>query len=412
LFQVNDVNKRKAKITLTQFIKHYHSVTDAIDAGYGPKANLSPSAWLRSISDLTTRILNGILITRANLPAPPMPHVTNQLFTPADQDTIAQIQSNLDHLAKVFTLSQDSPSLVCIHCLHKTDLNLAQEHLSVLDYETILMATDHSQTSLLDRILAHFSADIYRKAKTWYLDKGTHQWNALWLKIIRESEDFYVAQTTLKRKTLEAKAKVVNKEYYENCLAELKKDLDAQLKHEMATYQVEIQVNQPAGSEATTTNNPEEGTWTNPPAPDGPPLSDTNLKTLFAHLSDQVEQLENKLSMTMPWATQAKETPTEAPKVLYQRAQVSQHETHLQTPKPKVNGPWSLHATDVRVRNRTTETKTAKSPQPMPTLTNSPCKWQPPHIQRSPFYEGKTLRLRGKDDGTCSWSPSRYVQVW
>jgi hypothetical protein len=84
VFLVDDVNEQKTKIMLTQFIEHYHSVTDTIDAGYSPKANLTPSAWLRSISDLTTRILNGILTTRANLPTPPSPHAMNHLFNPED----------------------------------------------------------------------------------------------------------------------------------------------------------------------------------------------------------------------------------------------------------------------------------------------------------------------------------------
>jgi hypothetical protein len=133
------------------------------------------------------------------------------------------------------------------------------------DYKTIIMATDHSWTALLDQILVHFSMDIHREAKIWYLDETTCEWNALQPKITREAEDFYMAQTIVACKTQEALAKATSKEYYNKCLAKLKKDSDAQLKHEMATYQVEKRANQQVDPKATIINNPEGRTQATPP---------------------------------------------------------------------------------------------------------------------------------------------------
>jgi hypothetical protein len=173
IFQRDDVNKTKAKISLAQFVERYHCITNAIDTGFGPKATLSPSAWLKSTSDLTTRILNGVLSTRVNLLNSQTPQDTGPLFNPEDCDTISQIWSNLDHLAKVFALTPDSPSLVCSHCLHRTDQNQARDILLEVDYMAILMATDCSRTAVLDQILSHISAGIQKEAETWYIDEGT-----------------------------------------------------------------------------------------------------------------------------------------------------------------------------------------------------------------------------------------------
>jgi hypothetical protein len=194
IFQLDDINEKKAKITLAQFVEHYHSITDAIDTGYGPKATLSPSAWLRSIADLTTRILNGIMLMRSNLPNSVTPHDVGLLFSLDDWDTIVQIQSNLDHLSKVFTLSPESPSLICTHWIHKTDQNQAQDHCSEADYMAILMASDCSWTAILDQILAHTSTTIEKEVNTWAEDKGTHQWNILRPQIREAMESFYKAR--------------------------------------------------------------------------------------------------------------------------------------------------------------------------------------------------------------------------
>jgi hypothetical protein len=91
IFQLDDINKKKAKITLAQFVECYHSITDAINTGYGPKATLSPSTWLRSIADLTTRILNGITLMRSNLPNSVTPCNMGLMFSLDDQDTVVWI---------------------------------------------------------------------------------------------------------------------------------------------------------------------------------------------------------------------------------------------------------------------------------------------------------------------------------
>jgi hypothetical protein len=175
IFHQDDMDETSAKASFTQFMERYHSTMSTIDVGFGPKATLSALAWIKSIADLTSCALNGICSSRANLPNPPSPQEAKLLFKPEDQDTIFQIQSNLDHLSKVFALSPDSPSLLCNHCLHRTDQNLAQDQLSEMDYTAILMATNHSWMAILDWIFSHFTRDIHREASIWALDKGTCQ---------------------------------------------------------------------------------------------------------------------------------------------------------------------------------------------------------------------------------------------
>jgi hypothetical protein len=204
IFQLDDINEKKAKITLAQFVERYHSITDAIDTGYSPKATLSPSAWLRSIADLTTRILNGIVLMRSNLPNAVTPCNAGLMFSLDDRDTVAQIQSNLDHLSKVFALSPESPSLICAHCIHKTDPNQARVHCSEADYTAILMASDRSRTAILDRILAHTSATIEKEVNTWAEDEGARQWNILRPQIREVTENFYEARMKQIHATQEA----------------------------------------------------------------------------------------------------------------------------------------------------------------------------------------------------------------
>jgi hypothetical protein len=95
-----------------------------------------------------------------------------------------------------------------------------------------------------------------------------------------------VAQTTKAYKTQEALAKAANEAYYNKCLAELKKDLDAQLKHKMAMYQAEKHVNQQVIPKATIINIPEERTQANPPPPDSIPSMNLSLMTLLSCLLD------------------------------------------------------------------------------------------------------------------------------
>jgi hypothetical protein len=166
-------------------------MTDTINAGYGPKATLSSSAWLRSIADLTTRILNGVAHIRSKHPNVTLLYDARWLFSIEDWDSVTQIQSNLDHLSKVFTLPLESLSLVCAHCIHKMDLPQAQEHLFEADYMAILMASDHSWAAILDWILAHTSTLIDKEVYTWAEDEGTHQWNILRPQIREVMEDFY-----------------------------------------------------------------------------------------------------------------------------------------------------------------------------------------------------------------------------
>jgi hypothetical protein len=138
------------KDTFTEFVEQYHNIVNTIDKGYGPKAFLSSSAWLKTIADLTTHMLNGVLSTRADILKSWSPPDAKLPFNPEDQDIISQIQLNLVHLSNLFTITLDSPSWTCNHCLHRTDGNQAQELLMEADYTVMLMATDHSQTAMMD----------------------------------------------------------------------------------------------------------------------------------------------------------------------------------------------------------------------------------------------------------------------
>jgi hypothetical protein len=146
---------------------------NAIDGGYGPKAFLSSSAWLKSLADLTTHALNGILCTRAELLNSQTLPTSRLPFNLEDFDIITQIQFNLVHLTNMFALSPDSPSLTCDHCLHRTDGTQAQDLLTEVDYTAILMVTDHSQVAMMDWVWTHINADIQREIEIWALDEGT-----------------------------------------------------------------------------------------------------------------------------------------------------------------------------------------------------------------------------------------------
>ena len=191
IFQREDIDVNAAKASFDQFVERYHNVATALDAGFGPKTTLSPSAWVKSVADLTTRILYGVAATRTSFSGPAL--VKCSPFRPEDQPSIIKIQENLDHLSKVFSLSSEAPSLICDHCLHRTDQGRARNGLTEADYTAILMATDRSRAAVLDRILTHFSADIHKEVSTWALDEGTRQRNALRLRVNEESENFYAA---------------------------------------------------------------------------------------------------------------------------------------------------------------------------------------------------------------------------
>ena len=60
IFQREDIDVNAAKALFDQFVERYHNVATALDAGFGPKTTLSPSTWVKSVADLTTRILYGV----------------------------------------------------------------------------------------------------------------------------------------------------------------------------------------------------------------------------------------------------------------------------------------------------------------------------------------------------------------
>jgi hypothetical protein len=189
-------------------------------------------------------------------------------------------------------------------------------------------------------------------------------------------EDFYEAQTKLARKTQEALARAANEEYYNKCLTELRKDSDAQLKHEMATYWAGKWAIRLTDSGITTASRPEE---TIPLPPDSAPPVEASLATLIGCLSDQMEWLENELSTMSPQATQAKKTPAEPPKEPKDPGQPTPRPT---TPSPKAQEGWCMAGSSCRCKGKEPEDRT-KTNGKSPASTSKP----PAQMTASPHTE-------------------------
>jgi hypothetical protein len=122
LFQSVDVNKTRAECSHLQLVECYHTIASAIESGFGTNATLSPSAWVRTTSDLIACILQGILAMRNfSSDGEPLDHDEfKKLFNDKDWEVIECNLINLDHLSKIFPspLQVSNPLLMCGHCLH------------------------------------------------------------------------------------------------------------------------------------------------------------------------------------------------------------------------------------------------------------------------------------------------------
>jgi hypothetical protein len=105
LFQKEDINSARMKVSHQQLVDCYHTVAEFIETSFGTNAIFSPSAWIRTLLDLITHILQGVLATRNFSPdGEPLEHEDfRKLFNDKDWEAVGLLLVNLEHL------SQSSP---------------------------------------------------------------------------------------------------------------------------------------------------------------------------------------------------------------------------------------------------------------------------------------------------------------
>jgi hypothetical protein len=209
------------------------------------------------------------------------------------------------------------------------------------DYTAMLMATDHSQTAMMDRIWTHINTNIHKEVNTWAQDESTCQCNTLRLKIKEEEEKFYEIQSKQARETQDTRVKADSKEYYLKRWEELKKDANTHLRQEMAAYHREAwntsqtcmattggssMATEPS-SESTTdqidsapgaresTNTPSDEPYVHrPPPPAANSLPANEMMALLNCIADHMDFLELKLSMPSTCPTPPKKMAKETTK--------------------------------------------------------------------------------------------------
>jgi hypothetical protein len=188
---------------------------------------LSPTAWVRTTSDLIARILQGILTTRNSGPdrEPPDHDEFKRLFKDEDWEAIKCNLINLDHLSKIFPspLQVGDPSLTCGHCLHWTNPE-SSDRLTWEDYQLTLMATDRSQSSVIGHIKRHLLADIDKDIQIWIDDETTRNRNKLHPRLQKDKQIYYTQRLKKISQEQDRLVEVNCQEYYDRHLLELKKD--------------------------------------------------------------------------------------------------------------------------------------------------------------------------------------------
>jgi hypothetical protein len=163
LFQNKDVNKPRAGVSHQQLVDRYHTVAEAIETGFSANMILSPSAWVRTTSDIISRILQGVLASRNLGPdGKPLDHDEFKgLLNEEDWEVVRRNLINLNHLAQIFPPPLDSrePPLICTHCYHHTNPE-ASDRLMMADYSTVLMASDCSRSVVIGHFMGILSREI------------------------------------------------------------------------------------------------------------------------------------------------------------------------------------------------------------------------------------------------------------
>jgi hypothetical protein len=164
LFQHTE-DMKTSEFSHPQLVDWYHTVASAIEAGFRANAKLSPSAWVRTTSNLIAHILQGILTTRNFRPDRESLDIDEfkKLLNEDNWEAVQQNLTNLQHLSQIFPppLPSGKPPLVCGHCCHQMSPE-ANNHLSMADYHNILLATDHSRASIMAHLKNHVIANIDR----------------------------------------------------------------------------------------------------------------------------------------------------------------------------------------------------------------------------------------------------------
>jgi hypothetical protein len=101
LFQKEDVNGARTKVSHQQLIDCYHTIAEFIEASFGTNAILSPSVWVRTLLDLITHILQGVLAMRNFGPngEPLDQEDFRKLFNNEDWEGVSLLLINLEHLS-------------------------------------------------------------------------------------------------------------------------------------------------------------------------------------------------------------------------------------------------------------------------------------------------------------------------
>ena len=194
----------------------YHNVAFAVEAGFGSNAVLSPSAWIRTTSDLLARILQGVRATRN---FGPLGESLDQddfknLFNQEDWEAIQKNLTNLEHLSKIFPapLYATDPPLFCGHCTHRTDPD-ADDRLTEADYRIVLMAADRSWEAVMGHLLNHLSGFIENETEAWKLDEIAKRRNPLRPRLQEDTELYYTQRCTQIRKEQDKRAEADSQEY-------------------------------------------------------------------------------------------------------------------------------------------------------------------------------------------------------
>jgi hypothetical protein len=217
LFQNEDLNKPRAGVSHQQLVDHYHTVAEAIETGFSANVILSPSAWVRTTSDIISHILQGVLTSRNLSPdGKPLDHDEFKgLLNEEDWEAVGCNLTNLNHLVQIFPPPLDcgEPPLICTHCY--THMNLeASDWLMMMDYSSVLMASDRSRSVVIGHFMKILSREIEKDIQQWCLEETSKRKNAIRARIMEDIEAYYMQQWNKKTQVQDWIIEVNCQEYY------------------------------------------------------------------------------------------------------------------------------------------------------------------------------------------------------
>jgi hypothetical protein len=217
LFQNEDVNKPRAGVSHQQLVDHYHIVAKAIETSFSANAILSPSAWVRTMSDIISCILQGVLTSRNLGPdGKPLDHDEFKgLLNEEDWEVVRHNLTNLNHLAQIFPPPLDcrEPPLICTHCYHQTNPE-ASDQLTMVDYSSVLMALDCSRSAVIGHFMKILSREIKKDIQQWHLEETSKRKNTIRARIMEDVKAYYTQQWNKKTQVQDRIIKANCQEYY------------------------------------------------------------------------------------------------------------------------------------------------------------------------------------------------------